>query len=323
MQTKEKISYEVDPHNRLIVKRTGKPSNITRFRHILDGRFQITEDNSLVYHIKKSAGIDTPQQVRLSGNYSLDHDHNLVFTLNKWNNQVEGNRLIIKSELLDARDNELSFSVGTKDRKGKGKVYILSLSGAWQADENNRLSFEVKKEGNKTDKLILEAAWEINEQNQIIYNTGDNTLIFKGNWNITDKDRIAYVLNKEIGSFFDFEVSIERPEANSLKYQIGIGFKPEKKQLVIFGKWKIDKNLGLLFEVEYEKGNRKAITFGGVCSFDTGKTLEIKLKNAKQKDLGMDLKLSKSILSGQGEAFIQALASRKKLEFLSGAGFRW
>jgi len=323
MKDKEKISYEVDPHNRLIAKKTGKASNITRFRHILDGRFEITENNSLTYHIKKSAGIDTPQQARLSGNYSLDSDHNLVFTLNKWNNQVEGNRLIIKTELLDAKDNELSFSAGTKDRKGKRKVYILSLFGAWQANENNRLSFEVKKEDNKTDKLTLEAAWEINKQNQIIYNSGENTLTFKGNWDITDKDRIEYVLNKEIGSYFDFKVSAERPQANSLKYQIGIGSKARERQLVIFGRWKIDERLGLLFEVEYEKGDRKAITFGGVCNFGTGKTLEIKLKNAKQRDLGINLKLSKSILSGYGEAFIEALASRKKVELLSGAGFRW
>ncbi|MFH1853715.1 MAG: hypothetical protein ABH815_00185 [Candidatus Omnitrophota bacterium] len=38
MKVREKVSYEIDPHNRLIAKRTGRPSGITGYRQVLDGR---------------------------------------------------------------------------------------------------------------------------------------------------------------------------------------------------------------------------------------------------------------------------------------------
>ena len=41
------------------------------------------------------------------------------------------------------------------------------------------------------------------------------------------------------------------------------------------------------------------------------------------KDLGMNLKLSKRILEGQGEAFVEALASGREVSLEAGLGFRW
>jgi len=115
MKDREKITYTVDPHNRLVAKKTGKASGVKGHRQVLDGRFKIGKDNSLTYHVKKSSRTDTPQQVKLSGRYSLERDRDLVLTLNKWSNQVEGNKLIIKGQLLDAKEDEVSFIVGTRD----------------------------------------------------------------------------------------------------------------------------------------------------------------------------------------------------------------
>ncbi|MCG2712548.1 MAG: hypothetical protein L6416_09535 [Candidatus Omnitrophica bacterium] len=66
-QNNPKITYEVDPYNRLIINKSGKKSQLSRFRQVLDGRFKIDKDNTVSYHIKapmpKSAKI--PYQVKL------------------------------------------------------------------------------------------------------------------------------------------------------------------------------------------------------------------------------------------------------------------
>lgn len=333
MKDKEKITYEIDPHNRLIAKKRGTASGVTGYRQILDGKFKINKDNSLTYHIKKSSNSDIPQQVKLSGRYSLDRDRNLVLTLNKWNNQVEGNRLIIKGQLLDAKDDELSFTVGTRDSLGNGAIYILKLYGAWQADKNNRLSFNVTREKGAADSLTLEGAWEVNDNNEIAYTYTKsrlktkeniiNSLTFKGYWDITEKYRISYVLNKEINSQFDFEVGFIRPTKSGLEYKISIGVVPVTKILTLSGKWKLNERLGLLFEIPYEGGEIQSVVFGATCRLTENDILDFKLKNKSGEDLKTSLRLSRKILKDQGEVFAQALREGKELSLLAGIGFRW
>lgn len=333
MRKKEKISYEIDPHNRLIAKKTGRPSGVTGYRQVLDGKFKIDKSNSLSYHIKKSGDSDIPQQVKLSGDYSLDKDRNLVLTLNKWNNQVEGNKLIIKGRLLDAKDDELSFTVGTRDSKGNGTIYILKLSGAWQADKYNRLSFNVTREKGAANNLILEGAWKINNNNEIVYTHTKsrlktkenitNTLTFKGRWDITEKNRISYVLNKKINSQFDFEVGLIRPTKSGLEYKISIGVIPAAKTLALSGQWKLNKRLGLFLEIPYEGRDVQGIAFGAACKLSENNTLDFKLKNKRGENIGTSLKISRKILKDQGEAYIQTLKEGKELSLLAGIGFRW
>lgn len=293
MPDKEKITYEIDPHNRLIAKKTNKASRIAGFREVLDGRFSIGEDNALIYHVKRPANSDIPQQIKLSGKYALDAEHNLVLTLNKWNNQVEGNKLIIKSQLLNAKSDELTFSVGTRDSSGKDSIYILKLNGIWNANKQNQLSFDITKEKGPKDKLILQGSWKINSNNEITYTSAD-TLTFKGYWDITKNQRIAYVLNKEMNSRFDFS-----------------------------GKWRLNEKLGLFFEAPFKGSKPQYISFGADCRLGNGNTVEFKLKNNINKDMDIGLKLSRNILQGQGEAFVNALKEGKELSLTAGIGFRW
>jgi len=255
MKKTEKIRYEIDPHNRLVYEKTGRKSEVRGFRTVVDGKFVIDKDNQLSYHLKKSQGSYgeriEPQQLKLKGKWALNNDHNLVLTLDKWGNQIAGNKLTIKSELIDAKANKLSFTLATKDFSEKRKLYILQLEGVWEADKNNRLSFKIKKEQDRTDKLIFKGAWEVNKQNEIIYTytkaflkSGEKitkTITLKGYWDITEKCRISYVLDKEINSQFEFEVSLGKPNKKRLEYEVGIGVRPTKRTISFFGKWKVSK----------------------------------------------------------------------------------
>ena len=333
MKKTEKIRYEIDPHNRLVYEKTGRKSDVHQFRTVVDGKFVIDKDNQLSYHLKKSQVSDTPQQVKLKGKWALDDEHNLVLTLDKWGNQIAGNKLTIKSELIDAGANKLSFTLATKDSSGKTQLYILQLDGVWQADKNNRLTFNIKKEQDTTDKLILEGAWEVNKQNEIIYTytkaslkSGEKitkTITLKGYWDITEKCRISYVLDKKMNSQFEFEVSLGKPNKKRLEYEVGIGVRPVKRTISFFGKWKVSKKLGLLFMLPYEKGKLHSIIFGASVKLGKNYDLEFKLKNQLGQDLGIDIKLSRNIFDNQGEAFIRALRSRKEVSIVAGVGFRW
>ena len=287
----QKIRYEVDPHNRLTRLGPGK------FRTVLDGEFKLDDGNSLSYHVKKSDNIDIPQQIKFSGNWSLDKGHNLILTLDKWNNQVEGNKLVLKSDLVTASGSELVFSVET--RRG---IYILKFGGAWQSDKHNRLSFNVVKErGNapgsargSSDKLTLQGKWDINKQNELVYMYPKNIITLRGYWDITEKNRLLFCFDKGLGSGFDLKATFQRAEKDSLRYGVSFGYGERKRTVTLFGKWRFDKNTGLSFEIKY-----------------AGKGVKV------------EAELSRSLLKGQGEGFVKALVSEKEYAVMAGAGWRW
>lgn len=350
MKKTEKITYEIDPHNRLGYKKTGKNSGLPGFRTVIDGTFEIDKNNRLIYHIKKSQNPDNiPQQLKLKGKWSLDKEHNLVLTLDKWGNQIAGNKLILEGELMDADANALSFMVTSKDSYGKAHIYIIKLSGRWQADKYNRLSFDIEREKGPSDRLTFQGAWEINKQNELIYtyekswlakekkvtngstsltigpesSRRANTITLKGYWDIAEKHRIIYVLNKELKSEFDFRVSVGLPAKRGLAYELGIGAIPRKKTITLFGSWKLSPRLGLLFEMPAADGKINSVVLEALCKLDKNYNLDIRLENKRGEDLGINLKLSRKILKDQGEAFIRALSLRKEFSLVAGAGFRW
>jgi len=234
------IRYEVDPHNRLVAIKTRKKSGVVYFRKILDGKFYI-DNNSLIFHVKKSAREDTLQQVKLKGEFSLDKDHCLNFTLDKWGNQVFANRLILKTEIVDVKENRISFSLVTKDTERNSQFYMLKLAGVWNADKFNRLRFDINKENLPSGggSLTFEGCWRVNNNNEIIYSYTTNSkgkkedtkkiLVFKGFWNISDKFRVLYCLNKSIKSFFDFKVGLACYSKNALVFEADIGLAPKKR----------------------------------------------------------------------------------------------
>ena len=333
MRKSEKVRYEVDPSNRLVLTKTFKESRMPKFRYVLDGTFKIDKQNTLLYHAKSFSSATIPQQLKLTGNWSLDKNHNLMLTLNNERQQRQGDTLTLSTEVINAQADCLEFSIAGKDVDGKTHVSLLRLNGKWQADKWNRLTFLAQRKNDMYDELILRGAWEVNKSNQLIYTytrTGLKTkekysrlLTFKGFWDITEKLRLIYVLSRELGSGFDFSVSIAEPLSRGLRYEIGIGVKPVKKKITLFGSWRLNQRIGLLFEIPYEEGKIRAIAFGATVKLKQDELVELSLRNSLQKDLGIKLKLSQILPKKQGEAFIQAMRAGKELTFRAGVGFRW
>ena len=327
-----KVKYEIDPHNRLIFSGTSNKKGPLKFRKILEGRFKTDKNNVLTYHIKKPAGRDLPQQIKLNGTWSLDKDHNLKLSLNKWNKDTVGS-LTIKGELIDVKAGSLAFAVTTKSSPSRDTTYILKLKGTWRADKYNRLSFIVRDEKGREDHLTFNGRWNINKKNSITYTYKKsrlrtkrkelNLLTFKGYWDITKKHRLTYILNKKTNSSFDFRINTGKALENGMLYEIGIGLNRALKKIIISGKWKINKNIGLLLEIQYENGRTKNIVFGASCRAGKNSELDIKLKNRKGKDLDLNLKISKTLFKGEGSVYLTALLSGKEKKIIIGAGLLW
>lgn len=289
-----KIFYEVDPFNRLV--------RVKKFRRVICGKFRADGKNNLFYEVNQSQGIDIPQKIKFSGKYSLDKEHNLIFTLNKWNNQCEGNRLTLKAKIIDAKASEIAFLINSKSGENKSLGYIMKFYGSWQADKRNRLTFGIERDGNDSDSLVLSGAWEINKNNEILYRYGKDsqTVIFRGSWDISERRRIKYELDKRINSGFNFKSSlgalVSKGKEKSFAFDIGIGISKAKKlkrRIFLSGKWKIVGGKELILETsDIEEG-------------------------------GVRVKLTKEVFDRQGIAYIESIVKEKERYIGGGIVFKW
>ena len=92
---------------------------------------------------------------------------------------------------------------------------------------------------------------------------------------------------------------------------------------VYFG-WRLKKDIGLIFEIEYENERPHAITFEAQGRLTDKDTISFRLKDdIAHKDIGVNLKLSHKILKGDGEAFLRLLKSKQESSIYAGAAWRW
>ena len=335
----QKTLYEIDPYNRLVLNKDGVRGDLKKFRQVLDGRFTV-DKNVLSYRVKAplSKGEKIPHQIILKGDWSLTDDHSLRLTLDKSSRKTFGDSVTLEGEILDVDVNSLLFAVTTTTKNNARSTYILNLAGSWKADEFNRLSFHVKRAKGRSDVLTLSAAWQINKNHEIIYQyekadlitkkKRTHTLTFKGQWNIGQKGRLSYLLSGGTDSLFDFTVSAGAFKEDYIKYELGIGLtnrvKPLTKTIILYGKWNLTKAAGLAFEIQYDDRNTKRIVFSADARLTNADTVSFKLKSGlTNDDMGVELKLSRDILKGDGEAFLRALRSQRESAVYAGAAWRW
>lgn len=330
----EKVKYEFDPHNRLIAQ-----SQLSGIRRVLDGQFKISARNLLTYHVKAPfpEDIKAPHQVKLRGTWSLTQEHQLRLTLDQWTRQTFGDQLTLQGEILDVQKNSLLFAVKSQNKDGFPSTYLIELAGAWQADEQNRLTFRVTKENGGSDALTFNGSWQIDKNYQITYSYSKeqlrrkvkeiHALIFQGHWDIQDKARLSFVLDADSGSRFDFNASLGIFKDNYIKYELGIGLssdkQPVKQAVTFFGRWQVKKNIGLVFEVEREGKQIQTIVFGAQAKLTNLGTVSFILRNGLNKNIGAELELSHDIFDQDGQVFLRLLKEKQELSILAGVGWRW
>jgi len=299
--TKHKVWYEVDPHNRLIIKSPPGKSRVKKFRKIVHGRFKTDNKNRLFYEVSKSSGIDTPQKIGFGGRYSLDKRRNLIFTLNKWGNQCQGNRLRLRTGIVNADAGEIIFVLNSKISEKKRHLYTMNLHGSWHSDKNNRLTFGVKKKNNKRDDLTLFSAWRLNKDNEIIYNCGPdaNDITLKGQWRIVDRYRLGYVLHKGINLALNFKTSLGQivPRAKKTYVKFDVAIDLSKKKRIT-----------------------RKVVFTCTCKLGKHRRIVLEVSPRMRK---ASLRLTKEILNKKGIAYIESFFKDKERYLGAGLAFRW
>jgi len=214
--------------------------------------------------------------------------------------------LTLKGEIVSVSSDELTCIVTSKKERDVEVARILKLKGRWQADKNNRLSFAVSKEDGRADLLVFDGIWEIDGDNQIIYRykktdlvrktKEERSFIFKGAWRLTDREKIAYMLDTSGESGFLFKAQLENSGISGrfgvLRYRVGIGVSEHKRPI------------------------EKIIKFFGALRLNITKkdSLEFEFTDARGRRLGMSTTLSRKLLGGEAFVRFKRLAEESKVE---------
>lgn len=206
------------------------------------------------------------------------------------------------------------------------------VSGEWQVDEKNRLAFFVDKKHARPDRLTLSGSWELNGSQQLTYRIAntplktktrrEQTLIFDGHWDISPKNRLVYSLSGRDGGELDlrgaFQTRSIAAKSGEVRYQLGAGAERRRRgnTLVLFGKWKLSRELALEFEMK-----RGALSFGAVFTAAENKISASLLRSGKST--GLQVLFERPFRGGDGLLFIELKKDAEEAAIEGGVRSRW
>lgn len=297
------IRYLIDDNNRLIVADNGENLPV-------DGSFSIDEDNRLIYWLNEPQAwrvkYQLPEKLVFTGNWKLDANYDLELEVTQNKSGWQKDILTLKGELISCESDKLVFEIKSIDKNGLTELRLLKLTGTWKANGLNQIYFAVSKK-ESPDLLTFQAGWQLNQNQQIIYtcqksdlktkNKILSTLTFSGFWQITAANQLTYILSSGTNSKFDFKVQLETPNVypkeGAIKYRLGVGLKETKpdelKIISLYGTWKLSRKLGLVFDMEYAKGQIHSLIFGAEVNFDKNNRVIFNLKNELGESIGISV----------------------------------
>ena len=331
-------AFFVDKNNRLVIKRK-KESFLPQ------GYFSVDSDNRLVYWLNEPRTWRTtyqfPDKIIFSGLWKINSNYDLELELEQKEQVSKKERLTLKGKILSCEKDQIVFEIQTINNNGLDSFYLLKLSGRWQADEYNRLTFLITKK-DSPDIFTFQGSWQLNKNQQIAYTCEKtnlktkskvlHTLNFSGYWQITSAERITYILSTGANSRFDFKAQLEspniRPKEGSIKYRLGVGIRQPKKEkakiITLYGAWKFSRKAGLIFEMDYRNGFISRLEFGAEVNFDRNNQIAFRLLTKDGKPLGMSLTFTHKLLKElNGELFLRLKRYREESGVDAGVRIPW
>ena len=279
-RSRTSVRYGVDERNRLLI-RTDDP---LRPERVVDGAWTLTGRRELAFVFREGPA-NRSKTLYVKGILAQAHARSLVFTL----------------------------------RRGEGDSAVtqrLSLSGRWQADDANRLTFLVEKADGSADRLTLQGGWEVGPHHELVYRYarparggrgGISTLVFDGSWDITRSDRIVYRLSGASDSAFEFRASLQSPSLiardGRIVYQVGIGLakgRTQQRRVTLFGTWKLRRDLSVSFEIPYAEGRFHAVRFEAAYAPGARHQLSVQLLNSRRQPVGLTVTFTRQLAPDAG-----------------------
>ena len=333
MQTRKyRLKYEVDPLNRLVVTLPsgGMPSR--RRKLVLEGEFTTDKNNTLMFNIRtpepelKRFLPGPPQgqkdyRVKFEGTWSLTPEGALKLSLAKSAGGARGNYLVLKTGIISASSGELIFSLRSKESNNSWQTRMLKLSGHWEIAPGNRLKFAVTRKRHKPDSLLFSAAWEVGKNYEITYRgerarlktktSRKGSFSLKGTWQIHSRRQLVFLVEGDDRSRLDIKAMLQTPSIRAkkgeIRYRAGIGLRSGRRvgrYITFFGKWRINRDLSIDFEVRSGRSLIQTFHFKAGYSPDRKSKVTFSLKDDKGKGLGMEVTFTRDFFKS-AEAFIR------------------
>lgn len=251
----------------------------------------------------------------------------------------------IKGSLVAAEPDALVISVTTQEeldpnpqrigtasaRAGRSRPIrrvvtgLVKLSGKWELDDKNRITFCIKRGLAKYDKLTFQGAWEINDNFQVTYafearpvleGSGklgkrrrvtkvSQELLFEGRWDISEKNRLTYLIGIDSESAFRFRGAFE---GSAQPQWLGTASAKTRRsrpiRSILAKKGEIRYQAGI--EYKTSRGTRKrmkqAIILFGKWKFsdDMALSFEIEYADGRRSEIRLGAELSLSKIQGSG-----------------------
>ncbi|KJJ83285.1 hypothetical protein OMAG_002829 [Candidatus Omnitrophus magneticus] len=303
-------------------------------------KLKVDEKNCLViedapsYLMEGTSGLI---DITLNGKWELTEDCDLKFTISEKERVLSGKTLILSGEIENVDANSLSFRFRESTALDGAETSTLTIAGVWQADKNNRITFQVSKNNADTDILTFQGAWKIGKKNELIYiykkcylktkEDEDKKIIFNGIIEL-ESGKIIYRVEKSDTSFFSFSARLKSNElsinSKTISYEVGItytekiSFKSLLRTVEISGVWTIDKSLKISFNVVSINGEIRRIEFGIKRMFKNNGSISLSLIDRRGYDIGLNLELAKKFLDNNAELFMSLNKIGNNLSVMGG-----
>ncbi|MBI4353771.1 MAG: hypothetical protein HY595_00900 [Candidatus Omnitrophica bacterium] len=331
------VRYEFDQLNRLVIR---DPHDRLQPRRVLEGDLSVDRDNRLSYRLRATPGEARAmeREMMLDGRWTLTPDHRLGFTLHPQEDRRR-QTLFFNGTIVDVRDNALAVSLWRREDDRMRSTQTVALSGRWQADARNRLSFLVSKADGSEDRLVFNGAWTVNRNNQLLYRYQESgrgrrqpaihTLRFTGMWDLLPQSKLVYRLDLDNRSVFEFQAALQSSTLNAregkIAYQVGIrlsGGRAMTQRITFFGIWKVRRDLSVAFEIPYTDGRRHALKFTGAYTWLTRNAVSVQLANLRGEPLGVAVTFHRTFLD-DAQLFLRLQRLGKETQVLGGATLRF
>lgn len=268
------------------------------------------------------------------GSWALTRRHEL-----QYRRQGREEEVILRGPIVGVEPNGLSFRVAGQSVDGDLLSRRLTLTGRWQADPENRLTFGVERQKGGRDWLKLEAGWEVGPGHQILVRLREEELKsgpkrtallrFSGFWEVGEGRRLTYVLDRESGSAFRFRGAFQTgsilAKEGQIRYQLGAeaAGRGEVQTVTLFGKWKVSRRLDLAFEIPYRDGQAQGLDFEAAFSTDPDGNVAARLRTEGGRPVGVEVLFTREFLKGDAQLFARIRREVGETAVEGGVRLRW
>ncbi|MDP3723591.1 MAG: hypothetical protein Q8R91_08865 [Candidatus Omnitrophota bacterium] len=327
------VRYAFDKDNRLVLT---DPRDLLRPTRVIEGRLSADAKNRLLYSVDSPAGpagSPGPHATTLDGTWALTPTHELALIVH----EAGGPRrqtVYLKGTIAGVEAHALGFALRHSEDESLRTSQRITLTGRWQADAHNRLTFLVEKADGTQDRLTFQGGWGVGRRHELFYryrrragrrrDVEERTLIFEGRWDITRADRLVYRLEGSSDSVFEFRASLQSPSLlasdGRIVYQVGVGSsggRAQQQRLTLFGTWKVHRDLSVSFEIPYADGRVGTMRFEGRYALGPRDQISVALRNSRREGLGLAVVFSRTLL-GDARLFLRLGKDERERSIIGG-----